>query len=432
MSKKVINFNIKSEYISFPSSCEVNVIDNIFNLYFKKFYKDTKSLTLDFSNTTFIEMISLMHLNSIISYNITKIPEINIELPKKKEVRDFLRSWEYPKAIKEVTGLNFSDLVTEKSLAYFGENETKKDNKYSGYLFFNDSGDLDRLLNNYFPFLTFFINYQNNTNEEEYEFNVQLALEEADRWKKNLMVSFLQEYLNGPENYFSSRIVFEAMFNAIRHPNAKLIQTSSYMQYNDTSKYFTLSWWDNGNSIIKTLQTTLENEGTIVNDKEIYNKLISYYLINETININKQNTEISFVENTGEKILSNLNINESISDENLLLAAIMPGVSCDTKGIGHKTHPKLGNEYDNSQNKSTFDENFPIKAPGMGLSLLINTVVKIYKGSVAIRTNNYFMNIRNPKKTETDKEVDYIVKIRKYDNTYEFPGNMLTVRLPLT
>jgi hypothetical protein len=71
--------------------------------------------------------------------------------------------------------------------------------------------------------------------------------------------------------------------------------------------------------------------------------------------------------------------------------------------------------------------------PGMGLFVLVDVVLSIFRGAVAFRTGRFFMNVRNPSGKERELHgAKYRVKIvRDPQQTPPFHGNMVTVRLPL-
>ncbi len=127
-----------------------------------------------------------------------------------------------------------------------------------------------------------------------------------------------------------------------------------------------------------------------------------------------------------------LTLDTKTSDEEILLASFFPGVSRD-----------LNRQID------LFNQNMP----GIGLSYLINTIVNILGGEIAVRTSYYFINIGEADKGDKIKYIDqhfsnvkdkpkqkdifpnefyYAAKIKKLSNKMpKFLGNMITVRIPI-
>ena len=109
----------------------------------------------------------------------------------------------------------------------------------------------------------------------------------------------------------------------------------------------------------------------------------------------------------------------SAKEHLVLFSSLLPGITRDVSGQYHKVHGDV------------IKKQSILGMPGMGLYILTSEVVDVFGGTVAIRTGNYFVNIRTPI-GKHDDGVRYAVKIRKYGGKCPpFPGNMLTIRLPL-
>jgi hypothetical protein len=401
--------------ISFPDVGTVKNIDEIVSSVFSSPKNFQKSIILDFSQTIYIELASLMYILSLCIKRARSNLYTKIKLPENKRVRDFLRYWHFSEAFTESVGITFWNSVIPGDRKYFGEDIDLTSPKYAG------KPDLDsnlhqQLLKYYLPIITF-NNLSNN-------FNSSLAFAEADRWKRQAVSSILEKHLQGPHGYFASRVVFEAMMNAIRHPNARLIHTASRFAALDMWKkyskgHLTIIWWDDGTSIIDTLRYALRN-GCNIN-------LGTSSVLKAEYTLQREGPDGKKVGNPVH-VPSSYNPDNDTPDDLLLLSAIFPGITRDIAGENHITDPELGKEdtagsYDPLANYKRF-----MTLPGMGLYLLVNTAVKVYKGQVSFRTKEFFMNIKNP---PHKSRYDYAVKIRGYSDQFNFLGNMLTVRLPL-
>lgn len=361
-----------------------------------------KQLILNLREVKYFEVACLIYLTSLIKSSIQQNIAINLRLPKSKQVRDFFRAWHFPQALKEATGIPFNKIVSEEDLTYFGENPSLKDQKYAPRI--RQYGDqyLIQMSTDYFPILTF--------RKPEVGFNYELALKQANRWATKFVMITLKQRLHGPPGYFASRIVFEALMNAVRHPNATLIQMAShYIEHKkegSKSGFFTLICWDDGKSIIDTLKGPFEKGQEISS-------------IDESLETDKY--KLVYQNEKGDKatpiiVDSNFVPSADSVDSDFLFASILPGITSDVKGIGHRSHPDVA-------------EDKQFKLPGMGLHLLINAATIIYGGEIAFRTREYFMNIK--RSDSDDNFCDYNVTLRKMSSSYEFLGNMLIIRLPI-
>lgn len=418
MTKYRYDISNGSLKIIFPKTVIMGEVDKEVTSFFSQNHDLIQPLILDFSQSEYVEVVCLIYFLSILADRKQNYQKTFIKLPKYKDVRDFFRSWRFPEAVKEVTGTSFWNTVLEEDHEYFGENKNLEDEKYTGKTLFDAYGKTTKLLENYLPILTF--HHHAST-----EFDSILALGEADRWKRQVVSSVLEKHLEGSYGYFASRIVFEAIMNAIRHPNASHILTASHVNWpikNTKSRgFFTLIWWDNGKSILDTLREPLSRNEKINSESTQSIARTSYKLVCEDADKNEISSQL---------VHSNLIPDQNISDELLLLAATFPGITRDISGRGHLTHPDLGKEKLRSKTEGIPTSNIlPLKQPGMGLHLLMNAAIYIFGGRLAFRTGEFFMSVKRP--SQKDKNCDYAVTIRRYSNKFKFLGNMLTVRLPL-
>ena len=384
----------KSWRIPFLENVTLEHLDRRFS-YASSTGENKQELILDLSRAEFIEASCLIYLISLLINRKRNGQDTLLKLPRSKKVRDFMRSWLFPDTVINTAGMSFWNIVSEEDRNYFGENPSLKEQTYAGKLIKN-YGKWERILQNYLPILDL-----RNTGTS---FNVGLALTEANRWKREIISSILEKHLHGPHGYFASRIVFEAIMNAVRHPNANIILTTSSLKIEKgfNKGLMSITWWDDGTSIIDTLRESL-NRGNAIT-KGGMNIVDKYRLVLEKVDGSKDDPVI---------LASNLIPEQDIPDPYLFLAATFPGITCDLRGETHVPNPETAAH--------------PIlSSPGMGLYLLINAACNIYKGSVFFRTREYFMEIS----PVASKNYNYDVDVRYYPGA-QFLGNMLTVNLPL-
>lgn len=396
---------MKSPAVPFPPQSTIGDVDKLISLDYFSLIQSSPELTLDLSSVEFVEIASLAHIVSIIVSRRRNGFDTTIKLPRSKMVRDFLRSWDFASGIFKATKIRLWDIVVEEDKKYFGENLSEKDQRYAGKIVFHDGEYVRIPPENYFGFITFLRENQN--------FSSAMALKEAGRWKREAIQSVLKKLLAGPEGFFASRIIYEALMNSIRHPNAAIIQTSScFRQKEDKEQksmgHFTMVFWDDGQSIVDTLRDALDR------DQKISYPIPSRYNISLRYifeDLEGKKSAPKFIHSGDTQLRDS-------ADEMLLLASLFPGITRDIMGRDHVPHPET---------KKT-DE--ILSMPGMGLYLFINAAIKIYHGMVSIRTKNFFMNVKEAVKEKS--EVNFSVKIAQRSEIPNFLGNMLTIRLPIS
>lgn len=387
-----------STTLVFPQTAHAGAVDEVFRSLARRGSLPTE-LILDFSNSEFIEVAALVFVIAAVAGRTRTRLQTQIRLPIDKNVRDFLRAWNFPNALWEATGMTFWDLVCPEDHRYFGENHDATKQEYGGRLIRVDS-QFERLLSTEYCAITTF---------RSGNFGPALALQEASRWKRQAISSVLQKALHGPEGYFASRIVFEAMMNAIRHPRAQTIQIASRIEKararDGQQGHLTIVLWDDGESIVETLRSALRS-GSPIRSGPASRPAISYKVILE---------DEFGVRAAGQPLDAHFLPTVDTPDALILLAATLPGITRDASGAGHIQNPDL----------SPSDE--LLNTPGMGLYLLVNAAVSVYGGSVAIRCSNHFMNIC---RSSPPNEAHYAAKICTYSSRCQVLGNLLVIRLP--
>ena len=392
------------ERINFNTPATIGAVEHQVNNFFMSLGREPQSLLLDFSGCEFIEVTSLCYLTSFIASRKQKKLETSIKLPESKDVRDFMRVWEFPKALKHATGLPFSKVVVPEDLRFFGENFSPDEIKYAQTI--NYDNRLSRLLSNkFFSFICYSVN--------PYLFSSRTAFDECHRWQDRLIASVLKNHLQGPEDYVANRVIFEAMTNTLRHPDAHVVQTVSFLQGRresepDTQRLLTIVIWDDGVGMVDTLRDAIR-KGKKIRSTEPQELHTKYLFV----------TEKSSGKKTGEEIVgSDFCPTLRCPDEKLLLTECFPGITRDISGEHKIDHPEIKKEI--------------LLRPGMGLFILVNAVVDVFGGSVAYRTGEVFMTVRRP--TQNVKEqVQYRVKaVHNNGGSPQFLGNMITIRLPLS
>lgn len=368
-------------------------------------------IVVDLSLVDWIDVRSLILIYECI-YLVNK-KEFKIILPKNDDVVEYLVAWGFPRGLMDLFMIKPNDLRHVFIGGDFDKIKNVKDNKYIGKTRIDEKGDVEQIIEKYLPIVVF--------SKMASLYNSSLALREADKWKGLAIKSLLDRYLLGPSSCFATRIVFEAMMNAIRHPDADYIVTASDIirdKDDGSPKELRMHWYDNGRSIIESLKEPLlkGKSDSIVGYADYPVKYCLKYSGKRGL---KKLNELA------RSISSDIPIDKNANSSHVLLASLFPGTTCDPEGMTHSIHPDLGAE---ESGQILGGNREAIKMPGMGLHLLTNAVINIYHGSLTIRSGGYKLEIRKPISSE---DCDYDVDIENKLGDNVSSGNMLSIRLPL-
>jgi len=355
-------------------------------------------VVLDLTDCRFIELASLIYLSSRIAQHARRGGAISLRLPRERKVRDFFRDWDFPHTLFDSSGLRFQEIVASNDRHYFGERrrEIAKTDAWSWYA---DQSFPSHM----FPIQTFF--------SRSTEYGRHLAAMQSERWQGPYVLAVLDRYLNGHGKRVATHIVFEAIMNAVRHPQATLIQFASHYTPPGRSGvgHLTLVVWDDGKGIVPTLRAaTLAGDLRTSPDAMLHRQF-------ETRILRFDGTK------SNETVSSKDAPTTTTPNPLLLLSALFPGVTSLPGRQYGDAHPDVGQDQP------------ALKEPGMGLFVLLNTAVDVFGGEVAVRTSDLFMNIKRTDGTATTDNLPPLqAKIAESSPNSNFMGNMLTIRLPIT
>lgn len=404
-------------FLNLPSSCaDVGEVEKVMNSSFQK-HPIAGLIRFDMTHVEYITAPCLIYLIATADNLISSGIEVRFHLPSSKIVRNIMRIWRFAVVMKEVTGKGFASMVRTEDLQYFGESHLSGDyyEKFSN----NDEGLAELMKKDFFSITS--IPFEDD-NEKS------LAIDNQHRkWSEEIIKSILKRHLvkydGDNENIIPNRIIYECMTNAFRHSDAVKLITGAY--FDKQGKVLTITYWDNGDSIVETLKRALEENkvarNKIKDEEEEYDDNIHFTLFVKSENMEDEKIKKYYH--------SDVDPTENNSNGEILLAATSPGVSRDPFGkIKYQGNPHLF-------------ETEKFNKPGMGLTTLLNAAIDLLGGSVVIRTGNYFVNFKKPNNSvfqnyiesnELKHETLYQAKIAKYNNNMpNFKGNMITIRLPL-
>jgi len=389
-------------------------VDEMISQFLGSLQNQDAAIGIDLSQVKFIEPASLIFILAIVNDRKAKNRRTILRPPKDYDVRNFLRTWRFFEALKA---------VTDPSSQY--TSDVKSHDPKRRVLSRNDSmsqsdDSLESIVKReYLP-----IRVLCGTTPEDRPSNHHVD-SELRRWNDTVIMAWLQSHLMGPQGIerdesrdlakenFPARIVFEAMMNCVRHPEATRIATTSHIYWPKKSPEkgtYTAIWWDDGKGIVETLREAIDAGGPIISDAPP--------LPEKQCAVKMQ--DASQTRDNCTMLTTDFVPSHDSPDSDLLFSSICSRVTRDPEGKGHRT--ALSED---------IPQDSPLRQPGMGLYILADCAINIFGGSVAFRTDEYFMNVKIGLK-RGERKADYAVAIKCIDTGFEFPGNMLTVRLPIT
>ena len=369
-----------------------------------------EELWIDLRASEYIEIATLTHLLALIVDRRKQGLVTRIYLPRAIKPRQFLRRWLFQNAIFKAAGEKLSEMVHPSNLKYFRFNDGDASEGYDGVVQEYNTPEgplLARLeLDNFFGFQIW--------TREYFPHFKRVVLDQSTKWNDQKIKAALKKHLDN-SSCIGSHVIHAALSNAFRHSEADTIAAVSHIERHPVSRkpiFLTVVCWDNGKPIYESLGRTLRSGLPVVSESPIDDDLHRRY-------------EFCFVPTKGSPLVqlkdSRTGPKLEDSDAELLLKAIYPGVTCDPAGRNAVVDPAV------------VAQDARYASPGMGLYVLIDTVVQHFRGSVAIRTGGYFLNARKPdKKDKHWLEANFRVKVTEVGSMHsQFPGNMLTIRIPL-
>ncbi|WP_327205644.1 hypothetical protein [Rhizobium beringeri] len=314
-------------------------------------YKSTsfRHYIFDLSDTRFISVGCSQYIVAFSMKCARHRWKFTLVMPEAKEVRDFWRLWNFYDAMEVACKLTLADIVPARQLELVSERQTTFRERSTATSY--RAGPSSLRSENFFGFHSIRLGRANDG---------MAAVEEADQWRTKEIKDILEKGLQTRSDYVATRIVFEAIFNAVRHPGANLVQTCSWHPYfyhrmkesngDQSGSPFSLVFWDDGRSFLSVMDEALGNG--IKLRSEVPEEYTQNYVL-RTFN------KIARAAPIDTPVSHSILLDTSTSEEVRLLSTIFPGVSTS----------KLQNE----------DEDASLNAPelsrrGMGLFILVDTV----------------------------------------------------------
>lgn len=420
------------------------------------------ALLVDFSDSTYIDVAALTNFTAAFLASRSRSQTLYVAVPRDKRLRDFLRVWRFPEAFQETTKVPFSQILVIEDRQYLGEAQTT----YRGLgtpierLEYNrDWRDGHPGRRNFFEFVTYRVGESSEPGQIHPE---SIPRVEGRRWNNVLILQVLKTHLSTEDhsgNEISRVAVYESLSNAIRHPQATVVQAVSKFDplekrsaksvkpmlpakpaepaTNHPSPSLTSSVsnepvpgtlricvWDDGLSIIDTLKPLVAAGKTIrASTWPVY--------LHESIRFKSLRLNMAYFDSPGQvdkwnvvedRIVSTSENPDKDADEALiLLTSFFPGVSRTASESATSVEP-----FGESDSKSSLAD-----SPGMGLFALLKTVIDTFKGVIFIRTGRHKFSIEFSKFRD-HRTARYLCEIKEYPSELpEFKGNLLVLNIPV-
>ncbi len=394
-----------------PEQVTVERLDAFWMSWSRRYAKDLDSeFVLDLSASTFIDPVALLHVVAIVRDRQSRGATTRIRLPESQQVRDFLRAWRFPEGVYEASGARFYDLVHSQDTRYFGEPQRF-------YVMADKSPSEDELetysaeqiieyleSRRFFGLMIYDLSTKTNSN--------RMLDEQHTEWREPLISKVLNRHLRGPGSDVARVHIFELLANAIQHPKAEVAGVVSSVQgpKGEPPRWLTISVWDDGEGIVETLRAGLRHGHRVrVHDTDI-----------DDLFVVDEHGHITELETTWEP-----SRDEEPSDAHLLVASFFPGIS--ERGYARVEpvqHP------DSEVAEELVGKGDSDAEVGMGLCMLYRSVLDTFGGTIAVRSDNLFMNVKRKRATKGEQRRCYKAKVVSYDTQTHFPGNMITLRIP--
>jgi len=388
-----------------------------------------KNLLLDFASSTYIDIAVLFNFISLYARRKEKREKTFLGIPREKRVRDFLRVWRYPQAFADATGMSFEDVLVEDDLCYRGEKQTTYTGLGSGLaaLTYDRDWVAARGKRNFFEFTSYLL-----APRQQSLFRGPVGAiprMEAERWNSSLIKEVLTKHLGtrGSADDIARVAIYESISNAVRHPDARTIQTASIFLFRDSyakqpsattkrSKSGTLRVfiWDDGQAIADTLAPLIRNNKPVRAyqlDRFMYDKI---YL--EVAGLGKDKKTTLMVDQFDDPV-------HDAPEELILLSSLYPGTTRTISETAQIVDPL-------DHNPQTELLNW-VRQQGMGLYALTRTTLDLHRGSLLIRSGRHKLTIELAK-DPLRKGARYRATITSYPRSFpRFKGNLLIIQIPI-
>ncbi|MEV6624733.1 hypothetical protein AB0M83_06685 [Amycolatopsis sp. NPDC051106] len=342
-------------------------------------------LDLDLADVTRVDMAGLTTLLSVLNERSATGHETRISMPRDPAVTELLLESAFPSAAAMVSRPQFRSLIWGADVLPIQDRvrllrPSPSQPSSTAYQRLRDE--------RFFGFVTY-----------SFQAEPQIAsvvATERSRWRGPLVLSFLDSALAHDGAEIARVVIHELLTNAILHPGGDVVTISSWVTPTGSGRAeLTISVWDNGDCMIRALRTGLSAQRSL---------RVADAVVDDTFAV-----ESSGWQPRSAKYAANWTPDDTSTDEELLLAAIFPGIS--HRPAEATPHRRV----------------FP---QGYGLHALYRCVVDLFGGSLEIRTGRQQLNLVGNRLRRQRGTHRYRAHLARLTGR-PLHGNLLTVRLPM-
>jgi hypothetical protein len=376
------------DQVQFSGSVTLDRFDETLAKHFNA--RRSQVLLLDFAPARYIDLGVLLNLISLYRRRKEKHQKTFVGIPRDKRVRDFLRVWRYPQAFAEATGTPFEDLIVEEDRVYRGEKQSTYTGLGSGLAaltYDRDSIGTPRK-KNFFEFTSYELV---PTQRSLFSGPVgAIPRLEAERWNNSLIREVLSTHLvaKSATDDVARVAIYESISNAVRHPQAKIIQTTSIFLLKDKNKGVRASGeavrsgnlrifiWDDGEAIADTLAPLIRNKKPIRAyqfDRFMYDRILL-----ELVSLGTESHSTIIADQYDDPA-------QNAPEELILLSSLYPGITRTVAETAKSVDPL-------ERNASPELVNW-MRQQGMGLYALTRTILDLHQGALLIRSGRHKLTI---------------------------------------
>lgn len=410
-------------------------------------------IVFDFSEVVYFDIYCLQLFVAYISKCEALSITPRIELPRDEGVRNTFRVWGLDYALITATNKSLLSMATQNSRDKYWQQADRK----QGRLMLNGmypkcnasrkttSNRLwEQLKENQYDWVPrdkYFLGFHT------YDLlaipsQVKIANDEKSFWENNKWISkYFMQRTGLDSGYLASRIIWETLFNSMRHSGAIVAQTSSLIlppggntkggsgdplsfalkseieiqkPIKGTTTF--INFWDDGSDMLSVLKQKLVGYGDASSklrtghDDEFFTRYKISFFDRDKVK------KVDFID-------SNLEFNSSFPDQILLTALTFPYLSSSPELPGH----------DADEDVKRMDHRRA--ARGMGLYNLLRAVVISLSGEVRFRFGEYYVRIRKNGykgiRHADEWQHDFNVEVWEQDASLPpIKGNLISVKIP--
>lgn len=362
---------------------------------------------LDLGTVGYLDQESLLYLVGLLAYRQANGLKTLLRLPTSDATIDYLRAWNFPKAVRLATHAEFLDFLEPDSRKLYQATE----NQPSRYVevVATDRGGRETLL----P-VSFFA-----ATPVALEDPQEAATVVRDEWLNGHVVGVLERHLGHYADRIATCVLHEAVLNAATHPKASVALTSSQLLARPRptaqpalpgEKELVISIWDNGLSIDHTLAAALKVHGTIASP--------AYGLVSEKFHVSVTDRRSRPQRPSPPITLTSTTDTSALGRRSLLLAsAFFLGITSTPSVVLPNASAAAPEEVPEAARRYT----------GLGLHAIRRTVCDLFSGSLLYASGNTRLTL-----VAGDARGEYIVNITRRNRSDAFVGgNLLVARMRL-